>query len=44
MPITTKQKFTIATKDTLNYPSYVLAGAFAGISQFNNDNPSLARD
>jgi hypothetical protein len=42
-PITTKQKYTIALKDTFNYPSYGLAGFFAGISQFNNSNPSFGQ-
>jgi hypothetical protein len=42
-PITVKQKFVIATKDTLSYPSYLLGGAFAGISQLTNSNPSFAR-
>ena len=42
-PITVKQKFTIAKKDTFDYPSYVLAAAFAGISQVNNSNPSFGQ-
>jgi hypothetical protein len=42
-PITTKQKFTIATKDTLDFPSYGLAGFFAGVSQFDNSNPSFGQ-
>lgn len=42
-PITTKQKFTIASKDTFNYPSYILGGFFAGISQFQNSNPSFGQ-
>lgn len=42
-PLTTKQKFTIATKDTFDYPSYVLATVFAGISQMNNSNPSFGQ-
>ena len=39
LPITTKQKFTIAIKDTFDWPSYVVALAFAGISQETNSNP-----
>src|SRR5271165_3796487 len=39
-PLTIKQKFTIARKDTLDWPSYILASAFAGLSQVNNSNPS----
>jgi hypothetical protein len=42
-PISTKQKFTIATKDTFDYPSYGLAAAFAGLSQLQNDNPSFGQ-
>jgi len=42
-PITVKQKFTIAMKDTFDYPSYILAGVFAGISQANNSNPSFGQ-
>ena len=42
-PITAKQKFTIARKDSLDYPSYVLAIFFAGISQLNNSNPSFGQ-
>jgi hypothetical protein len=43
MPITTKQKFTIATKDTFDYPSYVLAAAFSGLSQLDNSNPEFGQ-
>ena len=43
VPITTKQKFTIATKDTFDWPSYILGGAFAGISQLDNSNPSFGQ-
>jgi hypothetical protein len=42
-PISAKQKFTIATKDTFDYPSYGLAAAFAGLSQLENDNPSFGQ-
>jgi hypothetical protein len=42
-PITVKQKFRIATKDTFDYPSYVLAAAFSGLSQVNNSNPSFGQ-
>lgn len=41
--ITTKQKFTIAKKDTLDGPSYVLAAFFSSISQLNNTNPSFGQ-
>lgn len=42
-PITTKQKFTIATKDTFDYPSYILAAAFSGLSQLDDSNPSFGQ-
>ena len=42
-PITAKQKFTIARKDTFDYPSYVLAAAFAGLSQADNSNASFGQ-
>jgi hypothetical protein len=41
--ITTRQKFTIARKDTFDWPSYILAGAFAGISQLGDSNPSFGQ-
>lgn len=43
VPITTKQKFTIARKDTFDWPSYILAAAFAGISQLDDSNPSFGQ-
>lgn len=43
MPITTKQKFTIARKDTFDYPSYLLAAAFSGLSQLDNSNASFGQ-
>ncbi|MES1261516.1 MAG: hypothetical protein ABUS49_07260 [Acidobacteriota bacterium] len=42
-PITVRQKFTIARKDTLDGPSYVLAAFFSGISQLNDTNPSFGQ-
>ena len=42
-PITTKQKFTIAAKDTFNYPSYMLAAGFSSISQLENSNPEFGQ-
>lgn len=41
--LTVGQKWKIATKDTFDYPSYVLAAAFAGISQLDNSNPSFGQ-
>ena len=43
VPISTKQKFKIAAKDTFDWPSYILGGAFAGISQLTNSNPSFGQ-
>lgn len=42
-PLTTKQKFTIATKDTVDGPSYFLAGVFAGLYQLTDQNPSFGQ-
>lgn len=42
-PITAKQKFTIARKDTFDYPSYLLAAVFAGLSQLDNSNASFGQ-
>lgn len=42
-PLTTKQKFTIATKDTIDGPSYFLAGIFAGLYQLTDQNPSFGQ-
>ena len=42
-PITAKQKLTIATKDTIDGPSYVLAGLFAGLYQLEDQNPSFGQ-
>lgn len=43
LPLTVGQKWRIATKDTFDYPSYALAGAFAGLSQLNNSNPEFGQ-
>ena len=42
-PITAKQKFTIASKDSFDYPLVVLAGAIAGWGQLTNGNPSFGQ-
>jgi hypothetical protein len=42
-PLTVGQKWRIATKDTFDYPSYVLAAAFAGLSQVDNSNPEYGQ-
>ena len=38
VPLTTKQKFTIASKDSFDYPVLFTTAFFAGISQANGDN------
>jgi hypothetical protein len=43
VPLTAKQKLRIATKDTIDGPSYVLAGAFAGLYQLEDQNPSFGQ-
>jgi hypothetical protein len=42
-PISTKQKYSIAAKDTFDYPVYFLAAAFAGLYQMDNQNPSFGQ-
>lgn len=42
-PITAKQKFTIAAKDSFDWPGYLLAGAFSGLGQIDNVNPSFGQ-
>jgi hypothetical protein len=43
MPITTKRKFYIATKDSFDYPVYFTSAAFAGWYQLENQNPSFGQ-
>jgi hypothetical protein len=40
-PITARQKFKIATADTIDGPSFVLAAFFSSISQINGTDPSF---
>jgi hypothetical protein len=42
-PLTVGQKWKIATKDTFDYPSYVLAAGFSAISQLENSNPEFGQ-
>jgi len=42
-PITAKQKFIIASKDSFDYPLVLLAGAIAGFGQLTNQNPSFGQ-
>jgi hypothetical protein len=43
MPITAKQKMTIATKDTIDYPLFLLGGAFAGLAQLTDEHPQFGQ-
>jgi hypothetical protein len=42
-PITSKQKLTIATKDTIDYPLFLLGGGLAGIAQLTNEHPRFGQ-
>ena len=42
-PLTSKQKLWIATKDTVDGPSYVLAAMFSGLYQLTDSNPSFGQ-
>jgi hypothetical protein len=41
VPISTKQKFQIATSDTIDGPSFALAAFFSGLSQLDGSEPSF---
>ncbi len=42
-PITARQKLTIASKDSFDYPIYFVSAAFAGLYQLENQNPSFGQ-
>jgi hypothetical protein len=42
-PISTKEKFTIAAKDSFDWGAVLLAGVAAGVGQLNNSNPSFGQ-
>lgn len=42
-PITVGQKFTIASKDSFDYPLVMLGAAIAGLGQWTNSNPSFGQ-
>jgi hypothetical protein len=42
-PITSKQKLTIATKDTLDYPLFLVGAGFAGLAQLTNQHPDFGQ-
>ncbi|HYL35810.1 MAG TPA: hypothetical protein VEV17_07855 [Bryobacteraceae bacterium] len=43
IPITRKQKFIIASKDSFDYPLALFAGGIAGLGQLTNENPSFGQ-
>ena len=43
VPITTKRKFYIASKDSFDYPVYLTAAAFAGLYQLEDEDPSFGQ-
>src|SRR5258708_18655203 len=42
-PLTARQKFTIAIKDSFDWPNYVVSGMFAALYQLDNQNPSFGQ-
>src|SRR5258708_16006616 len=42
-PLTARQKFSIAIKDSFDWPNYLVSGAFAGLYQLENQNPSFGQ-
>jgi hypothetical protein len=43
-PLTAGQKFTIASKDSFDYPLGFVAAFLAGIGQWSNQNPSFGQE
>jgi hypothetical protein len=41
--LSNKRKMYIATKDTVDYPLWGLSGAFAGLAQLTDENPSFGQ-
>jgi hypothetical protein len=42
-PLTPKEKFKIASQDSFDRGTFVLAAAFAGEAQLTNSNPSFGQ-
>ena len=42
-PLTSKQKYTIAFKDSFDWPVYPTSAAFASLYQLENQNPSFGQ-
>jgi hypothetical protein len=43
VPITAKRKFYIASKDSFDYPVYMASALFAGLYQWEDQNPSFGQ-
>lgn len=43
VPLTNRQKMFIAYKDTTDYPTFLIAGAFAALNQWDDSNPSFGQ-
>lgn len=43
VPLTNRQKLYIGFKDSTDYPIFFLAGAFAGLNQLTDNNPSFGQ-
>jgi len=43
VPLTSKRKFTIAFKDSFDWPVYFVSGAFAALYQLEDSNPSFGQ-
>ena len=41
--LTARQKFRIASQDSFDYPTVILAGAFAGLGQWTGQQPSFGQ-
>jgi len=42
-PITARQKFVIAAKDSFDYPLILVAAGYGGLGQLTNENPSFGQ-
>ena len=42
-PLSAKQKFAVAQKDSLDWSVYVMSAGFAGLAQIQNQNPSFGQ-
>src|SRR5690242_2093220 len=40
-PVSTREKFTIATKDTVDYPLMIVGLGFAGLAQITDQHPDF---